>query len=98
MTGHKLLIFLALLFSSSVSLAQILDYDVVREMAMKQEESSPPEYIKELTEFYTALAVDNLPRCAEELGNPDPALISVVAKIGPEGQVIHHGRQRTCLG
>ena len=81
---------LTLLLGSSLAMGQLMDYTNAREAAQKDEQESSPEYVEELTAFYTALAVENMPRCAKETGISDDSLISVVGKIGADGKVLHH--------
>jgi hypothetical protein len=81
---------LSLLLSSPFALGQMMDYHLARETALKHEQESSAEYVKQLTDIYTAMATEHMPRCAEEAEQADDSLISIVGRLGPEGQVLHH--------
>lgn len=68
--------------------AQPMTYNDVRPMAQRDEQASPPEYVKKLETFYVELAKKTLPACREGVEKPDEAVVSVVSRIDENGKIL----------
>ena len=81
---------------------QMLTYNEARVLALKDENSSPKEYVDKLVTFYFDFARKVMPGCAQGVDNVETALVSVVSRIDSEGNILHtwnigHETMTTCF-